>query len=191
MVEPVKYHKNVKLPVALANTRYVAAGQEQDALMTAADLAGWLRAARPELATPLAEAALAGVTQRHVEAARSLREAIRSVASASTGGESVSAAELEAINAVGRAASMWVELRGSRVLQVVPVHSGDAVDAALAEVAHSAVEMLAAAEIWACGAPSCIKYFAKDHPRKEWCSDSCGNRVRAARHYARTRHASG
>ncbi|HEY0690395.1 MAG TPA: CGNR zinc finger domain-containing protein [Kribbella sp.] len=25
----------------------------------------------------------------------------------------------------------------------------------------------------------------KDHPRREWCSTTCGNRARAARHYAR------
>ena len=34
-------------------------------------------------------------------------------------------------------------------------------------------------------APGCVLYFIKDHPRREWCSTACGNRARAARHYAR------
>jgi len=29
----------------------------------------------------------------------------------------------------------------------------------------------------------------KNHPRREWCSAACGNRVRAARHYRRHRKA--
>jgi predicted RNA-binding Zn ribbon-like protein len=37
----------------------------------------------------------------------------------------------------------------------------------------------------ACPAPRCVRYFVKDHPRQEWCSPSCGNRARVARHYQR------
>ena len=32
----------------------------------------------------------------------------------------------------------------------------------------------------ACYAPGCVLYFMKTHPRREWCSVACGNRVRAA-----------
>jgi predicted RNA-binding Zn ribbon-like protein len=32
-----------------------------------------------------------------------------------------------------------------------------------------------------------VLYFVKTHPRREWCSVACGNRVRAARHYQRGR----
>ena len=39
----------------------------------------------------------------------------------------------------------------------------------------------------ACHAPGCVLYFVKSHPRREWCSVACGNRVRAARHYQRAR----
>jgi predicted RNA-binding Zn ribbon-like protein len=39
----------------------------------------------------------------------------------------------------------------------------------------------------ACHAPGCVLYFLKTHPRREWCSVTCGNRVRAARHYERIR----
>jgi predicted RNA-binding Zn ribbon-like protein len=37
----------------------------------------------------------------------------------------------------------------------------------------------------ACPAPRCVRYFVKDHPRQEWCTPSCGNRARVARHYQR------
>jgi predicted RNA-binding Zn ribbon-like protein len=39
----------------------------------------------------------------------------------------------------------------------------------------------------ACNAPGCVLYFVKDHPRRQWCSNACGNRARAARHYQRHR----
>ena len=38
-----------------------------------------------------------------------------------------------------------------------------------------------------CGAPGCVLMFLKNHPRREWCSATCGNRARQARHYARRR----
>jgi len=39
----------------------------------------------------------------------------------------------------------------------------------------------------ACMAPACVLYYLQDHPRRAWCSPLCGNRARAARHYARHR----
>ncbi|HXL91073.1 MAG TPA: CGNR zinc finger domain-containing protein [Streptosporangiaceae bacterium] len=62
--------------------------------------------------------------------------------------------------------------------------------AGLAGVARNSIDILAgdgAATLRACHAPGCVLYFIKAHPRREWCSIACGNRVRAARHYQRTR----
>ena len=61
---------------------------------------------------------------------------------------------------------------------------------ALANVAIDAVHLLTgpeAAQLRACQAPGCVLYFLKTHPRREWCSEACGNRTRAARHYQRIR----
>jgi predicted RNA-binding Zn ribbon-like protein len=61
---------------------------------------------------------------------------------------------------------------------------------ALAELGHDAVELLTgptAVRLRACNAPGCVLYFVKTHPRREWCSEACGNRARAARHYQRVR----
>jgi predicted RNA-binding Zn ribbon-like protein len=58
----------------------------------------------------------------------------------------------------------------------------------LGEPAAEAVRFFASdPELRACLAPGCVLYFVKDHPRRAWCSTACGNRVRAARHYARHR----
>ena len=35
----------------------------------------------------------------------------------------------------------------------------------------------AAEQLRACEAPGCVLMFAKDHPRRTWCSAACGNRA--------------
>jgi len=63
------------------------------------------------------------------------------------------------------------------------------VPAVLAELAMEGAALVADPDrpLRACRAPGCVLYFVKDHPRREWCGVTCGNRVRAARHYARVR----
>ncbi|MFE6040764.1 CGNR zinc finger domain-containing protein [Streptomyces sp. NPDC056452] len=60
----------------------------------------------------------------------------------------------------------------------------------VAQLARAAVDFLSGpwrAELRACTAPRCVRYFVKSHGRQEWCKPSCGNRARAARHYRRGR----
>jgi predicted RNA-binding Zn ribbon-like protein len=68
--------------------------------------------------------------------------------------------------------------------------SADEGDRLLATLATAAIEFLAGgsrADLRACPAPRCIRYFVKAHPRQEWCKPSCGNRARVSRHYHRGR----
>ena len=63
---------------------------------------------------------------------------------------------------------------------------------ALAELAHDSIDMLtgpSGIKLVACHAPRCLLYFVRSQPRREWCSETCGNRARAARHYQRIRAA--
>ncbi|MEV7416145.1 CGNR zinc finger domain-containing protein [Streptomyces sp. NPDC089919] len=64
-------------------------------------------------------------------------------------------------------------------------------ETALTVLAEDAVELLAGpvgAKLSACGAQGCTRLFVRAHASRRWCSDRCGNRVRAVRHYAdRTR----
>jgi predicted RNA-binding Zn ribbon-like protein len=69
------------------------------------------------------------------------------------------------------------------------VHTPDNPDVRLlGTIATQAVELFGQGDdldLRACLGPGCVLYFIKDHPRREWCSTGCGNRARAARHYAR------
>ncbi|OKI38013.1 hypothetical protein A6A25_17995 [Saccharothrix sp. CB00851] len=70
--------------------------------------------------------------------------------------------------------------------------SADDGDRLLATLATAAIEFLASgarADLRACPAPRCVRYFVKAHPRQEWCKPSCGNRARVSRHYHRGRDA--
>ena len=60
----------------------------------------------------------------------------------------------------------------------------------LQTLAREGVETLTSPDsppLRACLASSCVLDFVQKHPRRAWCSAACGNRARAARHYARTR----
>lgn len=60
----------------------------------------------------------------------------------------------------------------------------------LASIAQQSIGLLTGEDqrrLRACRAPGCVQYFVKDRLRPEWCSSSCGNRARAARHYRRHR----
>ncbi|QUQ65725.1 Putative stress-induced transcription regulator [Kutzneria sp. CA-103260] len=61
------------------------------------------------------------------------------------------------------------------------------VDHALAVLAADAADLLTTADaerLTACGSPPCNRYLLR-HGRRQWCSTRCGDRVRAARAYAR------
>ncbi len=75
-------------------------------------------------------------------------------------------------------------------LRVVSAPRASPARSALAALGHEAIELLpgpTAVNLRACNAPGCVLYFVKSHPRREWCSEACGNRARAARHYQRVR----
>lgn len=62
----------------------------------------------------------------------------------------------------------------------------------VATLARAAMDFLSGsqrAQLRACSAPPCVRYFVKSHERQEWCKPSCGNRVRPAHHYRRQRMA--
>jgi predicted RNA-binding Zn ribbon-like protein len=57
-------------------------------------------------------------------------------------------------------------------------------------IAEDAISLLAerAAGVHACDAPACIMYFTPTTERRRWCSTTCGNRARVARHQRRIEH---
>lgn len=68
--------------------------------------------------------------------------------------------------------------------------AGTGPDTLAAALARAAIGFLAGpglSSLRACHAPRCVRYFLKEHPRQEWCTPSCGNRARVARHHERHR----
>ena len=59
-------------------------------------------------------------------------------------------------------------------------------DIALAAIAQDAIATLIGETgpgLRACEAHGCIRLFIQEHARRRWCSTTCGDRVRVARHY--------
>lgn len=132
--------------------------------------------------------------------ARTLRDAVRFLAAQVTGDDRQAAvapvpglgAAVQRVNAAAaHLPAPRLELDGEAVREGVAI-GGSGVTAGLARVAGESIALLGGGDadrLRACYAPGCVLYFVKAHPRREWCSVACGNRVRAARHYERTREA--
>ncbi|WP_043263349.1 CGNR zinc finger domain-containing protein [Streptomyces sp. CT34] len=79
-------------------------------------------------------------------------------------------------------------------LRETPAGSPSPADRLTAALARAAIAFLHGPDrerLRACPAPRCVRYFVKDHPRQEWCTPSCGNRARVARHHERHRERHG
>lgn len=178
--------------VRLLNTVWAGRDGPHDDLATTAQSDAWLRRAgcRPP----------GRLTREDAAALRSLRDALRRLAAhrtvdpreRSVPASSVTDA-LERVNAVAGAPvpGPQLSLHGSAGLERLAQPPRDVTDV-LHVLAREGVEALAGPEalpLRACLAPSCVLYYVQDHPRRAWCSAACGNRARAARHYARTREA--
>jgi predicted RNA-binding Zn ribbon-like protein len=169
-------------PVLLMNTIWANRSQVSDDLTTVSGL-------RDFLGVP--------ADQADLTAFRALRQALRDLAAVLT--EDTRAVALDRdleravaeLNRAARSAPRWPQLivQDGKLLR----HNeseGSLADRERASIAAEAVELFTGEDralLRACPAPGCVLYFVKDHPRREWCSPSCGNRVRAARHYRRNK----
>ena len=191
------------LPVELMNTIWADRDGVHDALSETAGATAWLRAVAPRLGLVTGPEPGAGEDRDPGHLAQqlvALRDALRRLAAEATGDPRVAAASGlsplgEAVSAVNRASAAvprWAALAwtpGEAPARLTRT-SGPAAAAAVSVIAEEAISLLSQdsrLRLRACLAPGCVLYFLKDHPRREWCSASCGNRARAARHYQRHR----
>lgn len=175
------------------NTIWADTHGVHDELTDPAVLCDWLTAV-----TDYDDAALGETSEQELTEALRLRDSLRRLAAFSTADERPNAqspvsdldAAIAAVNAVladrpqTQLAVRDGQLRTVNQPRTSPTRS------ALAQLGQDAVELLTgptAVKLRACHAPGCVLYFVKTHPRREWCSEGCGNRIRAARHYQRTR----
>jgi predicted RNA-binding Zn ribbon-like protein len=186
-------------PVRLMNTIWADRHGVHDALTTPDDLRAWLSAVYPDAEMLHPSRIRPGDVRRF----RALRDAVRDLAALITSdtrprSESAGVGISRAVAAVNDAAALAVLsprlVHRDGELRRITAGPAGAVDLALSSIAQEAIDLLAGAGgggLRACHAPGCVLYFVKDHPRREWCSTACGNRVRAARHYERHKRRAG
>ncbi|HEY1920572.1 MAG TPA: ABATE domain-containing protein [Streptosporangiaceae bacterium] len=175
------------VPVRLMTTIWADAEGIHDDLRSPQDVDAWLDAVGVDRSGT--RSTTAELTQ-----ARGLRDAVRQLAAFITGDPGQPAAAIgDALAQVNAAAAQApapaLVLCGGHLERGTQDH-GSPVTAGLARIAEDTIGLFGgddAAKLRACPAPSCVLYFVKTHPRREWCSLGCGNRVRAARHYQRVR----
>jgi predicted RNA-binding Zn ribbon-like protein len=173
--------------VELHNTLYAVGGELVDGLDTAASAGAWLAGLADRL--PAGGRGDGPKLGELIDLRRAVREVLRAVVD----GTIPPRASVEALNRCSVRAprarvagwrtgsppvAEWDYLRASRA------------DVVLSAIAADAIRLLTGpdgANLRACGAPGCVLMFVKGHTRREWCSGSCGNRARQARHYRRTR----
>lgn len=180
------------LAIELHNTIYAADGHVLDGLADQHGADAWLHG----LADRLPEAGLSSGVWPSVAEIVALRDVVRVALRAAIGAEQQDAAVLDVINAASsRAASAPAALWSPDA----PPKLGTAfASAARAEIvlgafAADAIELLTGPlrnDLCACLAPGCVLLYLRNHPRRSWCSNACGNRARQARHYQRTRRTS-
>jgi predicted RNA-binding Zn ribbon-like protein len=154
----------------------------------ALDYANTLSASRGRTSDHL-DAWLAGRAVESAPQFRELRDSIRTLIAAAAEREPFPEPALATLNAASAGAPRWLELTGDGDV-VAHTLADDETDRLLADVARSAVELLAddqQTDLRACQAPGCVQFFVRTHHRQEFCGAACGNRARAARHYQRRR----
>jgi predicted RNA-binding Zn ribbon-like protein len=176
--------------IRFLDTIWAGRDGSHDDLATPAHATAWL--------ARVGQAELPELTTRHVSDLRNLRDALRRLAAHRTldpreRAESPISLD-DAVTLVNSVAGALAP--GPQILIGAPGEFRKApqarrrIEDVLQALAREGVEALTppdALALRACLAPSCVLYYIQDHPRRAWCSAACGNRARAARHYARTK----
>jgi predicted RNA-binding Zn ribbon-like protein len=179
----IRYGWMVEPAIALANTF----DGVLDRLGTPVGMAEWLESERAVLGQVPHE-----ITLRVAEF-RGLRDAVRELFRAAVEGRALPEGAVGLVNGTSASVPTHVELApvgpaGRRITEIAPAVNPAA--QMLAQMARSAVRLLgtdAAETLRMCPAPGCGRFFSAARPDQVWCSGSCGNRARVARHVARRR----
>ncbi|MER6995713.1 CGNR zinc finger domain-containing protein [Streptomyces sp. NPDC000410] len=178
------------LPLEFVNTVFPVRGTLRDGLRTPEHLIWWLRSCRGRLATDLPDDALNGITPTDTHCFILLRDAAHRLVSAYVHEREPDGWDVAQINRASSMGRPWPLLRweADGTPSSVEVSITPPVLAVQAEIAHALIRVLdgtSGLEPRACPAPGCVFFFDHARSRREWCSTGCGNRARAARHYAR------
>lgn len=185
-----------RVPVLLMNTIWADTKGVHDALTSTGEAEVWVATVGSRLPGLPSKGTQYRYTKRELVRLRQLRDALRDLAAELTGDPRPIALDRDVSQALARVndasgvAPSWPQLGPSLSEASAAVRPGTPPPAAaLSAIAADAITLFVedGTLLRACRAPGCVLYFVKDHPRREWCSASCGNRARAARHYDRHR----
>jgi predicted RNA-binding Zn ribbon-like protein len=173
--------------LSLADTiAVIREGQSFDLLATDNDLqrwldaeASWLGPVRPDEAPALSDV-------------HRLRAATRDLLFALVRGEGMPSAAAAIVNDNAAASPSYrrLDLSAAGAPRAVHESGGARPSQVLALIADATIDLLAgpdAQRLRVCPAPSCGMFFIAGKAVQQWCSTSCGNRARVARHYQRSR----
>jgi predicted RNA-binding Zn ribbon-like protein len=177
------------IAIELHNTVYAAGGAVLDGLAQPASATAWLEGLSQRLPDGGDRSEPWPTAQELV----ALRDPVRAALQAVVAGAAQDAPALEAINRASARAprspvAAWRP--AADPVAATDYHGASRADIVIGALAADAIDLLTGpqrGELRACGAPGCVLLFLKDHPRREWCSNTCGNRARQARHYHRAR----
>jgi predicted RNA-binding Zn ribbon-like protein len=175
------------LGLALVNTELAHRGEPVDLLADAAAAARWLEGHGLVGSVPV------DVSDTDLDGLWRLRAAIRAAFLARIAETRLDAGSLGTLNssaAAGpRAPQLCWDVDGPE-LEWARLPGDGGLDVALATLAADAIDVVSSplgALLRACEAHGCVRLFLQDHGRRRWCSRTCGDRVRVARHYEKTR----
>jgi predicted RNA-binding Zn ribbon-like protein len=177
------------IAIELHNTVYAVGGTVVDGLADPASAQAWLEG----LAERLPDGGDASEPWPSSEDLVALRSAVRAALRAALAGAPQGAAALELINHASARSPRSPIARwrpDGELVAATDYHGASRADVVIGALASDAIDLLAGprrGDLRACGAPGCVLMFLKHHPRREWCSNTCGNRARQARHYQRAR----
>lgn len=171
-----------------ADTLMTATDPETDLLATPDQAAAWWRvelARLPESAVP------------DPAATRRLRTAVRDLLDSHLEHRVARPTSIEDVNAAAAAVPTSVRLTSDAAgdwLAETRWHAEFGGNAALAAIARETIELLSSPDrlgrLRRCANPTCSMLFLAETTRRQWCTANvCGNRMRVARHYQRTRAA--
>lgn len=166
---------------------YLPGGKTYDALNTPEETTAWLitrgLVGEGAILQPYCQNRLTG-----------LRSDLRKAFAARISGSTVDPGVLDGINAALVAApNTWLlhYAPGEGFFRSLEHPATRLIEHAMSMIAEDAAALLAGEQahlLAQCEAEPCSRFLLKTHGRRRWCSTRCGDRVRAARSYARNRN---
>jgi predicted RNA-binding Zn ribbon-like protein len=174
--------EDVSVALALINSLTSGPAGPADQLATPVEVARWFRA------SGLGSVTAGHVSPADVAALAELRTAIRELFTAAADEREPDVTAVSLINADARLVLGAPALRWSAgpPQQRWQAEQPDTAANALALIARDAIEIVCGPlgpVIHHCEAHGCARIFFRTHGRRRWCSNTCGDRVRVARHY--------